>query len=122
LIQEALYTDSHDQSLWFYHQYLMCTFDPALTRQSIVPGLSPEERLQYIEWETEKLIEMLEDDDGSKWIYQSLIQLMLLFQKCAGWLPPQAESMRDWMASLRRLDPVRSGRWEDLENGLGWKI
>jgi len=97
----------------------MCTFDPGLTSQSMAPRLSPEERLQYIESETGKLIEMLEDDDGSKWIYQSLIQLMLLFRKCTGRLPPQAESMGDWMASLRRLDSVRKGRWEELENGLG---
>lgn len=119
MIQEALYTDSHDQSLWFYHQYLMCTFDLALAGQSMAPRLLPEERSQYIESEMEKLIGMLEGDDGSKWIYQSLIQLMLLFKKCTGRLAPQAESMGDWMASLKRLDPVRKGRWEDLESGLG---
>ncbi|MCJ1250658.1 Rab geranylgeranyltransferase [Trapelia coarctata] len=119
MIQEALYTDSHDQSLWFYHQYLMCTFDPALASQSMAPNLTPKERLEYIESEMEKLIEMLEDDDESKWIYQSLIQLTMLFKRCAGRLPTQVGSLLEWMASLRKLDPLRRGRWEDLEKGFG---
>ena len=85
----------------------------------MAPNLTPEEKLKYIECEMEKLTEMLEDDDGSKWIYQSLIQLIMLFKKCAGRLPRQAESLPEWMASLRRLDPLRRERWDDLERGLG---
>jgi len=85
----------------------------------MAPTLTPEERLQYIESEMEKLIEMLEDDDGSKWIYQSLIQLTMLFKKCASRLPTQAESLPQWMVSLRRLDPLRRGRWKDLAGELG---
>ena len=96
----------------------MCTFDPALASQSMAPNLTAEERLQYVEAEIEKLTEMLEDDDGSKWIYQSLLQLTMLYKSCVGHLPALAQGMGGWMASLRRLDPLRTGRWQDLEKGM----
>ena len=63
----------------------------------------------------EKLIEMLEDDEDSKWMYSSLISLAMVYRRTAGQWPTQAEDMDVWMASLKRLDPLRSGRWIDLE-------
>ena len=114
-IQEGLYTDSKDQSLWFYHQTLMCNFDSTLAKQSMTPNLSQDERLTYIKVEMDKIIEMLEDDEDSKWMYSSLISLALLYRRTAGHWPTQAEGMDVWMASLKRLDPLRSGRWTDLE-------
>lgn len=118
LIQEGLYTDSQDQSLWFYHQYLMCTFDPSLAAQSVAPSLSPDERLTYIQSEMSKLVEMLEGDEDSKWTYQALVQLAMLFHESASRLPPEAKSIKKWIASLKKLDPMREGRWIDLEESI----
>ena len=92
----------------------MCNFDPTFATQSICPNLSRDERLSYIKVEMDKLIEMLEDDEDSKWIYSSLISLALLYRRTASRWPTQAEGIDMWMASLKRLDPLRSGRWTDL--------
>ncbi|MCJ1384021.1 Rab geranylgeranyltransferase [Xylographa soralifera] len=115
LIQEGLYTDSRDQSLWFYHQSLMCTFDPALPSRSMAPNLSQYDRLAYIKSETDKLLEMLEDDRDCKWIYQALIQLAMLYKSTSGSWPVLPENIGTWVASLQTLDPLRHRRWADLE-------
>ncbi|MCJ1400861.1 Rab geranylgeranyltransferase [Xylographa trunciseda] len=118
LIQEGLYTDSRDQSLWFYHQSLMCTFDPVLASHSMAPNLSKDDRLVYIKSETDKLLEMLEDDRDCKWIYQALIQLVILDKSISGSWPILPEIMATWVASLQALDPLRQGRWVDLEQSI----
>ena len=115
LIQEGLYTDSRDQSLWFYHQSLMCTFDPAFASRSMAPNLSHYDRLFYIKSETDKLLEMLDDDRDCKWIYQALIQLAMLYRSTSGSWPVLAESISTWVASLQALDSLRHGRWADLK-------
>ncbi|MCJ1472011.1 Rab geranylgeranyltransferase [Lambiella insularis] len=117
-IQEGLYTDSHDQSLWFYHRTLMCTFDPTFTSRSMAPNLKVQDRLQYIESEIEKLVEMLEDDEDCKWIYQSLIQLNILYRDITGSWDPRSAALQTWMISLKRLDPLRQERWVDLEKRM----
>ncbi|MCJ1283491.1 Rab geranylgeranyltransferase [Xylographa opegraphella] len=114
LIQEGLYTDSRDQSLWFYHQNLMCTFDPAFASRGMAPNLSQYERLTYIKSETDKLLEMLEDDRDCKWIYQALLQLAMLHKSTSGSWPVLFESLCAWVVSLQALDPLRHGRWADL--------
>ncbi|MCJ1392485.1 Rab geranylgeranyltransferase [Xylographa bjoerkii] len=121
LIQEGLYTDSRDQSLWFYHQSLMCSFDPTFASCSIVPNLSEYDRLAYIKSETDKLVEMLEDDDDCKWIYQALIQLAMLYKSTSGSWPVLPETIGTWVASLQALDPLRHGRWMDLGRRIGAK-
>ena len=115
LIQEGLYTDSRDQSLWFYHQSLMCTFDPIFASRSMTPNLSQYDRLAYIRSETDKLLEMLEDDRDCKWIYQALIQLAMLYKSTSGSWPVLPERIGTWVTSLQALDPLRHGRWADLE-------
>lgn len=117
-IQEGLYTDSHDQSLWFYHQSLMCTFDLTFADRSMAPNLQALERSSYVESEMEKLIEMLEDDQDCKWIYQALIHLSILYRDITGSWAAQSESIQMWMSTLKRLDPLRQGRWADLERRI----
>jgi len=119
LIQEGLYTDSGDQSLWFYHQSLMCTFDPAFASRSMAPNLSQNDRLVYIKSEMDKLLEMLEDDKTCKWIYQALVQLAMMYKSISGSSPVLPKMVGAWVASLQALDPLRQGRWVDLEQRIG---
>jgi geranylgeranyl transferase type-2 subunit alpha len=44
LIHSAL-LDPYDQSLWFYHQNLMCTFDLDVAKRSMAPNLGKADRL-----------------------------------------------------------------------------
>ena len=57
LITRALYTDPYDQSLWFYHQYLMSTLDPSSPTNSkeyprntaILSPVTNADRLHYLD-------------------------------------------------------------------------
>ncbi|KAL9121603.1 MAG: hypothetical protein Q9187_001843 [Circinaria calcarea] len=118
MLDKALYVDPYDQSLWFYHQYLMCTFDPQLSSNTMAPNLTYEERLEYISTEIDKVVEMLEGAEKCKWIFQSLIQLCLTYKAIASHWPLQAKELRNWMIELEKLDPLRKGRWTDVVRTL----
>ncbi|KAF2147166.1 uncharacterized protein K452DRAFT_330663, partial [Aplosporella prunicola CBS 121167] len=117
-IQRALYTDPYDQSLWFYHAYLMSTVDlrtPTdaricfeLNSGSSLPEETCEEQLESIK-------DMMDGAEDCKWIYQALLYCALALKA----VNPDSTSVSDnemtvWLAELRKLDPLRSGRWDDL--------
>ena len=118
LVQRALYTGDNDQSPWFYYQYLISNLDPRSSARSIAPNLSETERLQYLRDEIEKVVEMIEDADDNKWIYQALIQMALLYRSLSGVWPEQASNREEWIGRLESLDPLRSGRWQDLKEQI----
>lgn len=118
LIQEALYTDPYDQSLWFYHNHLMCTFDSHLCQDTMASHLTPDQRLKYMTGEIDKILEMLDGAEDCKWIYQSLIQLSTMYKASSGAWPSQAAGMGNWVSELRKLDSLRTGRWTDLDRAL----
>lgn len=118
LIQRALWAGSDDQSLWFYHQYLMSTFDPRYAGDSIAPDLTADERVKYVAQEFDRVQEMLDGAEDCKWIYQSLIQLSILYKSLTTKWPLKASSVQTWIDELLRLDPLRAGRWNDLKASL----
>lgn len=118
LIQRALWAGSEDQSLWFYHQNLMSTFDPKYAADSMLPDLSEEERSEYVTQEIGRLQEMLDGAEDCKWIYQSLISLSMLHGGLTGkWLIGMSE-IGLWVDELTKLDPLRAKRWADLRREL----
>lgn len=118
-IHKAL-IDPYDQSLWFYHQNLMCCLDPATAQRTMAPDLSVEERLSYISSEQEYVEELLEDTDDCKWIYQSLIELAFLEAKLRGgaMVAERKGQVKAWLERLKTLDSLRIGRWNDLEKAV----
>ena len=118
LIHNALF-DPYDQSLWFYHQTLMCTFDPSTASETMTPELSKQERLDYLSREREFLDEVLEDAQDCKWVYQALIECAQLQSKLEEQtLQGRRVDVMYWLQKLVELDPLRKGRWEDLERSL----
>ncbi|KAL2001489.1 hypothetical protein VTN02DRAFT_1690 [Thermoascus thermophilus] len=118
LIHNALF-DPYDQSLWFYHQNLMCTFDPTLAAQTMAPNLTNSERLDYVRKEIEAIEELLDGAEDCKWIYQALIECTLLASKIEGTLSGEAQAnVRRWLGELQKLDPLRRGRWLDFEQSI----
>ena len=118
LIQRALWAGSEDQSLWFYHQNLMSTFDPKYSADSMVPDLSVEERAEYVTQEIGRLQEMLDGAEDCKWIYQSLIGLSILQKSLRGRWPAGTSAIGHWVDELTKLDPLRAKRWADLRREL----
>lgn len=120
LICEAINTDPFDQSIWFYHQYLMSTISPSCpSDRLIVQDLTNGERQKHYEHEMEYIQEILEDEMDCKWIYEGLLGLAEAYLEVdAGTAAVTTKDMRMWLAELNRLDGLRRGRWADLERRL----
>ena len=118
LIQRALWAGDNDSSVWFYHQNLMCTFDPRYAPRSMDPDLSHEGREAYLKAELEKVFDMLEGAEDCKWIYQSLIQLNILHEDLRSEMCHTTDQVIRWVETLDRIDSLRGGRWKDLLNLL----
>ncbi|KAI9852441.1 MAG: Rab geranylgeranyltransferase [Thelocarpon superellum] len=150
-ILTALYTDPFDQSVWFYHAWLMSTILPppasasssssssaSSGAKSIVTNLTAHERAALLRTEIQKLTDLLEVADDCKWIYEALIRYSLVVRemetsdrsraettqphdRVAGGeeVPSTGETLLAWLATLRALDPLRRGRWDDLEASIG---
>lgn len=118
LIHKAL-IDPYDQSLWFYHQNLMCLFDPAVADRTMAPNLSTSERLQYLQEEIQEIQEMLDGAEDCKYIYQALIECSMLVSKVSGTLSSDnRDRILTWLSELKKLDPLRQNRWLDFERTL----
>ncbi|KAI9367801.1 hypothetical protein BJX61DRAFT_526888 [Aspergillus egyptiacus] len=119
LIHRAL-CDPYDQSLWFYHQNLMCVFDPTKSEQTMAPNLTKAERLEYLHREIEEIKEMLDGAEDCKYLYQALIDYTLLAARVEGRTPDgeQKAQVSNWLSKLKKLDPLRAGRWLQLEVSL----
>ncbi|KAF9737887.1 hypothetical protein PMIN06_004273 [Paraphaeosphaeria minitans] len=120
LICEAINTDPFDQSIWFYHQYLMTTLSPNCSSQDrIVPNLNNGDRQRYYENEMQYIREILEDEEDCKWIYEGLLFLASAYLEVDSDTKVFTRAdMQSWLEQLRRLDPLRRGRWEDLGRSL----
>ena len=120
LITRALYTDPYDQSLWFYHQYLMSTLDPSNHQSvSILDPCTNGDRSKYLEQELDNVKEMLDGAEDCKYIYQALLEYSQRYLEVeAGNKKVTTMEMRGWLDELRKIDPLREGRWADLETSL----
>ncbi|KAI6756488.1 hypothetical protein HG530_012224 [Fusarium avenaceum] len=120
LIRGGLNVGPEDQSLWYYHQFLVLNLaDPTSSRQ-IAPNLTAEERKAYIDREVIDIKDLLEDYRDIKWIYEALVEYVIALSQLIG-QPFEPETQTDvasWLENLRKLDPKRNGRWGDLEKEL----
>lgn len=87
----------------------------------MAPDLSDTERLEYIQREIDEIQDMLDGAEDCKYIYQALIECSLLASKIQGMQPSaeQKKNILNWLSELKRLDPLRQGRWLDFEKSLG---
>jgi len=115
-----------DQSLWYYHQFLILNIVSSDAKTSFVPHLSAAERLAYIDAEIEKIKDLLEDYLDIKWIYEALLECTLAKAKVengddgtSAVADDAKEDFRGWLGKLKELDPTRRGRWVDVEETCG---
>ncbi|KAL8768161.1 MAG: hypothetical protein Q9209_005552 [Squamulea sp. 1 TL-2023] len=121
LVQRALWADpdSKDQSLWFYHQYLISNFSPRSNDDdSIMLKLPDEDKLAYLKAQIEDLLEMLDGAEACKWIYQRLLESSLMSKSIDGRWPVEVLELEIWVDKLLELDPMRRGRWQDLRKQI----
>ncbi|KAL8673096.1 MAG: hypothetical protein Q9168_002479 [Polycauliona sp. 1 TL-2023] len=121
LIQRALWADpdSKDQSLWFYHQYLISNFkSTSPDGDSLIISLSDEDKLVYLKAQIEDLLEMLDGAETCKWIYQRLLELSSMSKSLDGKWPVGMSDLELWVDKLLELDSLRKGRWQDLRKQI----
>jgi geranylgeranyl transferase type-2 subunit alpha len=120
-IREAINVDPEDQSLWYYHQYLILNVcDQTRHQRSIVPDMSLNERQTCLAGEISEVKELLEDYTSTKWIYEALLDYHLAARQLGCSAPQCGEPSEvvSWLQNLRELDPKRTGRWNDLEKEI----
>lgn len=120
LITRALYTDPYDQSLWFYHQYLMSALDPTNPNApEILRPCGNAERVHYLDQEIENIREMLDGAEDCKYIYQALLDYSRRYLDLeAGNKKVTTVAMKEWLEELKKIDPLRKERWDDLAKSM----
>lgn len=123
LIRDALNVGPEDQSLWYYHQFLMLNVFNTLGSESMAPNLSTAERVAYVNREMDDIKDLLEDYDDIKWLYEALVEYTVALSRVESRKLTGEElgQLREWLGKLEELDPMRRGRWADArkEHGLG---
>ncbi|RDL40202.1 Protein prenylyltransferase [Venustampulla echinocandica] len=122
LIISAMYTDSYPyaQSAWFYYQFLMTTVTDYVGHATITPNWTQEDRVVFVTRQLAVLGDMLDGAEDCKWVYDALIEytLALCQMEEREPLPDEKTDCQSWLMELRKLDHLRSGRWDDLEISL----
>jgi geranylgeranyl transferase type-2 subunit alpha len=120
IMKNALWVDPFDQSIWFYHQFLMTTIIDPAAQNIITPNISACERIEYVKRQLTDLRELLDGAEDCKWIYNALLDYTAALWRMKGELPPPEveDDLRSWLAELRKLDRLRCGRWDDMEKVL----
>ncbi|KAH8647250.1 hypothetical protein BX600DRAFT_420350 [Xylariales sp. PMI_506] len=128
LAREGLNVGPEDQSLWYYHQFLMSQLTDHVGRPTIAPRMAVEERVGRVERELEEIRDLLEDYDDVKWIYEALLEYSLALEGLRRGASSSAadddevyasrQEIKGWLDKLRELDPLRNGRWHDVEKML----
>ncbi|OLN86161.1 Geranylgeranyl transferase type-2 subunit alpha [Colletotrichum chlorophyti] len=121
LIREALNVGPEDQSLWYYHQFLIMNLTESDGRPKIAPHLSQEEKAAYVKREINDIKDLLEDYDDVTWIYKPLLDYTRALPTMEGRAlsDKETDDLKAWMAKVRQLDPMRNGRWDDFERECG---
>jgi len=119
-VRDGLDVGPEDQSLWFYHEYLISDLVENAAGSAIAPHLTVEERQAYISHEIANIKDLLEDYPDVKKIYEALIECTQAISQVSGRClePGQTAEVGEWLGKLRQLDPKRNGRWDDLETVL----
>ncbi|KAG9241623.1 geranylgeranyl transferas-like protein type II alpha subunit [Calycina marina] len=118
LITEAIYTDAYPyaQSVWFYYQFLMSTLIEPTGSSAINPNCTLQDRIVYLSKQLISLKDMLDGAEDCKWIYDALLEytLVLCRMREREATPEERQDCLLWLSELRKLDPLRNGRWGDF--------
>ncbi|KAG7139872.1 hypothetical protein HYQ46_008067 [Verticillium longisporum] len=87
-------------------------------KQTIAPNLCAEVKVPILQSEIDNIKDLLEDyDDDLKLAYEALMDYTPALARLEGRDETEANraELQGWLAKLRKLDPMRKGRWDDFE-------
>lgn len=119
-VQEALNVGPEDQSLWYYHRYLMSQVVGTEAGPTVAPNLKVEQRISYLEEEAAFIKDLLPDFPGIKWPYEALLEYTFALRKLHHGARGGSEDSDPifWLTKLRKLDAMQTGRWDDIERDI----
>ncbi|KAF3352272.1 T-complex protein 1 subunit delta [Verticillium dahliae VDG1] len=118
LVRRALDVGPEDQSCWYYHQFLVLNMTEPVGKQTIAPNLGAEDKVPILQSEIDNIKDLLEDyDDDLKLAYEALMDYTPALARLEGREETETDraELQGWLAKLRKLDPMRKGRWDDFE-------
>ncbi|UNI19742.1 Protein geranylgeranyltransferase type II [Purpureocillium takamizusanense] len=120
LVNEGLNVGPEDQSLWYYHEFLVSNVAEARGIATIAPHLPLADRRSHVVSQISNIRELLEDYDDIKTIYEALINYTILVGRLDNQTLHEEEKhdVQQWLGRLKALDSKRNGRWIDLEGQL----
>ncbi|KAJ3815764.1 rab-protein geranylgeranyltransferase, partial [Lentinula aff. lateritia] len=101
LVQNAMYTDPRDQSVWIYHRWLIGSGD----------------NKEILDREIAVIQSLLEEEADSKWCMESLVHYKRLLLHNHGALVDKSALTRDCiylLEQLRKVDPGRRARYNEI--------
>ena len=121
LVAEALNVGPDDQSLWYYHRFLMRNLVSSVGRPTIAPSLAHEDRVTYVVRELDAIRDLLDDYADVRLLYDALVDCTLDLCRLQERRPDgqERDDLVVWLEKLKVLDPMRMGRWVDLEKTIG---
>jgi len=100
----------------------MTTLIDHVGHATITPNFTKSDRTEYVTRQLVNLKDMLVGAEDCKWIYNALLEYTLALCEIEKRQPRDDEKQdcSSWLTELRKLDPLRSGRWDSVENTLRW--
>lgn len=98
----------------------MTTLTDFVGHATITPNFTSEERSEYVTRQLVNLRDILDGAEDCKWVYSALFEYTMALSRMEERQPrgDEREDCRLWLAELRKLDPLRAGKWDDLDNSL----
>lgn len=100
----------------------MTTLVDHVGHATTTPNFTDEDRSEYVTRQLVNLRDMLDGAEDCKWIYIELLEYTVALSRMQSRQPldSEREECKAWLAELRKLDPLRAGRWDDVEKSLKW--
>lgn len=120
MVDNGLNVGPEDQSLWYYHQYLIWSIAEQPANLLILPEMALDDRVNLIIREIDFIKDLLDDYKDVKWIFEMLLEYTLLISKLRNESlnTDQKCELEGWILRIKTLDPQRSHRWEELTEKL----
>lgn len=120
MVDNGLNVGPEDQSLWYYHQYLIWSVAEQPANLLILPEMALDDRVNLITREIDFIKDLLDDYKDVKWIFEMLLEYTLLISKLGNESldADQKCELEGWVLRIKTLDPQRWDRWEELTEKL----
>lgn len=138
LVHRNIATNPHDSALWFYHRWLIASNTEG-AQGCIAPGMAPRVKVMMVRDEVEGLKELAEGGVEGRGILKALVGYVGLLQRLRKEVQGNGNEeeeeeeegdddeeevvdearergeMNAWLERLMVIDPMRAGRYRDLE-------